>query len=92
MPLQRRLPKRGFVNPFKKDIKVVNVSALNVFEPGSVVDPEVLLNRRLVRKIGDGVKILGKGELTRALTVRAHLFSESAREKIEAAGGTVEVC
>ncbi|HEY8414919.1 MAG TPA: 50S ribosomal protein L15 [Thermaerobacter sp.] len=92
MPLQRRIPKRGFTNaPFRKEYAVVNVEALNRFEPGTEVTPELLVERGLVRDLRDGVKILGDGELRVALTVRAHKFSESARAKIEQAGGKVEV-
>lgn len=92
MPLQRRIPKRGFSNaPFKKDIVSVNLEVLNRFENGSVVTPETLLSARVIKKLGDGVKILGDGQLEKALTVRAHAFSKSAVEKIEAAGGKAEV-
>jgi large subunit ribosomal protein L15 len=91
-PLFRRLPKRGFTNaPFKKEFSIVNVEDLNSFEPGTVVTPELLLERRLIRQLRDGVKVLGTGELSVKLTVRAHAFSGSAKEKIEAAGGTAEV-
>ncbi|HEY8417655.1 MAG TPA: 50S ribosomal protein L15 [Limnochordales bacterium] len=91
-PLQRRLPKRGFTNaPFRRSLVAVNVEALNRFEPGTVVTPELLLETRVVRDVKDGIKVLGDGELTRALTVRAHAFSKAAAAKIEAAGGTVEV-
>ncbi|MGB9802944.1 50S ribosomal protein L15 [Desulfofundulus sp.] len=92
MPLQRRIPKRGFTNaPFKKEIIAVNIEALNRFENGTVVTPETLLAERVIKKLGDGVKILGEGQLEKALTVRAHAFSKSAVEKIEAAGGKAEV-
>jgi large subunit ribosomal protein L15 len=92
MPLQRRLPKRGFNNArFAKVYSIVNVSDLARFEAGSVVTPEVLLDSGLIRQIRDGVKILGDGELTTALTVQAHAFSKAAVEKIEAAGGKAEV-
>ena len=92
MPLQRRLPKRGFNNArFAKVYSIVNVSDLARFEAGSVVTPEVLLESGLIRQIRDGVKILGDGELTTALTVQAHAFSKAAAEKIEAAGGKAEV-
>ncbi|HEY8498171.1 MAG TPA: 50S ribosomal protein L15 [Limnochordales bacterium] len=94
-PLHRRLPKlRRFTNaPFKKEFAIVNVGDLaRVFEPGATVSPETLLERRLIRELPkDGVKILGDGELDKALVVRAHRFSRSAIEKIQAAGGTVEV-
>ena len=91
-PLFRRLPKRGFSNhPFKKEYSVVNVERLERFPAGTVVTPELLLETRLVRKLNDGVKILGEGDLNVALTVRAHAFSGTAVEKITAAGGSVEV-
>ncbi len=91
MPLYRRLPKRGFTNIFAKQWVVFNVAQLNRFEDGSVVSPETLLEQKIVKKINDGLRILGEGKLERKLTVRAHHFSESARAKIEAAGGAVEV-
>jgi len=90
MPLVRRLPKRGFKNPFRVEYEVVNVGQLNIFEPGTEVTPELLRQRRLVRR-DLPVKILGEGELDRPLTVRAQAFSASAREKIQAASGTAEV-
>jgi large subunit ribosomal protein L15 len=91
MPLQRRLPKRGFNPLCKKVYALVNLRDLDLFEAGSVIDPEALGQAGLLKKIGDGVKILGDGELTKALTVKAHLFSKSAAAKIEAAGGKAEV-
>ena len=91
IPLYRKHPKRGFNNKFAKVYTVVNVEQLNVFEAGAVVDVEALMAKRIVRKVVDGVKILGNGELTRALTVKATVFSASAKEKIEAAGGKIEV-
>ncbi|MEW6275424.1 MAG: 50S ribosomal protein L15 [Bacillota bacterium] len=92
MPIQRRMPKRGFTNaPFKKRITGVNVEALNRFEDGSTVTPALLKAARVIKKVGDGVKILGGGELKKALTVQAHAFSKSAQEKIVAAGGKAEV-
>lgn len=91
MPLQRRLPKRGFASLNKKVYSLVNLQDLAAFEAGSVVDLEVLTKTGLVGNVRDGVKILGTGELTTALTVKAHKFSKSATAKIEAAGGTVEV-
>lgn len=91
MPLQRRLPKTGFKNPFKTHYATINVGDLNAFDKGSVVDLAALQQTRLVRKALDGLKVLGTGELDRALTVKAHAFSASAREKIEKAGGKVEV-
>jgi large subunit ribosomal protein L15 len=92
MPLYRRIPKRGFNNArFEKVYAVINVSDLNNFEDGSVITPEILKETKLVKAQLDGIKILGSGELTKKLTVKAHDFSESAREKIEAKGGKVEV-
>lgn len=91
MPLQRRLPKRGFTNIFKKYYAVVNVGDLERFEEGTVVTPELLIEAGLVNKIKDGVKILGNGELTKKLTVQAHKFSQQAEEKITARGGQIEV-
>ena len=90
MPLQRRLPKRGFNNIFAKEIAIVNVSALDAFEDGSVVDVAALIAKGLVKDALDGVKILGNGELTKKLTVKADAFSKEAKAKIEAAGGTAE--
>lgn len=91
MPLQRRLPKRGFNNIFAKEIAAVNVSALNVFEDGAVVDVEALVNAGLVKKALDGVKVLGNGEISKKLTVKANAFSDAAKQKIEAVGGKAEV-
>jgi large subunit ribosomal protein L15 len=91
MPLFRRLPKRGFKNPFQKQYVVVNVSALNQFDAGTEVTPELLVGSGLVKDLRDGLRILGEGKLEKKLTVRAHHFSGSARAKIEAAGGTAEV-
>ncbi|HUW63762.1 MAG TPA: 50S ribosomal protein L15 [Spirochaetia bacterium] len=92
MPLQRRMPKRGFTNyPFKKEIVFVNVRDLNRFEDGAVVDPAALVAEGLIKKLGDGIKILGSGTLERALTVKANSFSKAAGEKISAAGGRSEV-
>lgn len=91
MPLRRRIPKRGFHNPFRSEYVVVNVEALNRFAAGESVTPEALVARGLVRQTGTPVKILGDGELKSALTVRAHKFSKSAVEKITQAGGKVEV-
>lgn len=92
MPLTRRLPKRGFSNsPFKKEIMFVNVEKLNRFDDGVEVTPELLTKEKVIRKAGDGVKVLGDGKLEKSLTVKAHAFSKSAIEKIEAAGGKVEV-
>ncbi|KRQ87280.1 50S ribosomal protein L15 [Caloramator mitchellensis] len=91
MPLHRRLPKRGFTNIFAKEYAEVNIEALNRFEDGTVVTPELLLETRIINKVYDGVKVLGNGELKKALTVKAHKFSASATQKIEAAGGKIEV-
>ena len=92
MPLQRRLPKRGFNNIFAKEIAIVNVSALNdSFEAGAVVDAAALIEKGLVKKELDGIKILGNGEINKALTVKATAFSAEAKAKIEAAGGTAEI-
>jgi large subunit ribosomal protein L15 len=91
MPLQRRMPKRGFNNKFRKEIIAVNVEQLNRFEDGATVNPETLLAARVIRKTGDGVKILGNGNLEKSLTVQAQAFSKSAEEKITAAGGKAEV-
>ena len=91
LPLYRKLPKRGFNNKFAKIYATVNVEQLNVFENGAVVDLDALMAKKIVRKANDGLKILGNGELTRALTVKATVFSATAKEKIEAAGGKIEV-
>ena len=91
MPLQRRLPKRGFNPLSRKEYALVNLRDLELFEAGSVVDIEALGKAGLVGQLKDGIKILGDGDLSKALTVKAHKFSQSAQEKIVAAGGTVEV-
>lgn len=92
MPLYRRIPKRGFTCPSSKEIVGINLAVLNDrFEDGAVVDVEALMNSGIVKNPKDGVKILGNGEITKKLTVKANAFSASAKEKIEAAGGTVEV-
>ena len=91
MPLVRRLPKRGFHNIFAKPLEAVNVSALEKFEDGAVVNAQALLEKGILSKCQYGVKILGNGTLTKKLTVQASAFSASAKEKIEAAGGKVEV-
>jgi len=90
-PLYRRLPKRGFTNPTRKEYAVVNLDALNRFEAGTTVTPELLLETGIVKNPQDGIKILGNGEVTVKLTVQANKFSQSAIEKIEAAGGKTEV-
>ena len=91
MPLQRRVPKRGFNNIFATKFAIVNVSDLEVFEAGAVIDTQALQEKGLVKKIYDGVKVLGNGNLSKAVTVKASAFSESAKSKIEAAGGKAEV-
>lgn len=91
MPLQRRIPKRGFNNIFATKYAIINLAALNCFEDGTVVDTEAMKNAGLVKKAYDGVKVLGNGSLAKKLTVKAAAFSESAKSKIEAAGGTAEV-
>ena len=91
MPLYRRVPKRGFTNIFGTDYAAVNVERLEVFEDGAVVDAAALLEKKIIRKELDGVKILGVGELTKKLTVKAAKFSATAKEKIEAVGGKAEV-
>ena len=91
MPLARRIPKRGFNNIFAKPLTAVNVAVLNQFEDGAVVDSAALIAKGILSKCVHGVKILGSGELTKKLTVKASAFSASAKEKIEAAGGKAEV-
>ena len=91
MPLYRRVPKRGFTNVFGTDYAEVNVERLEAFEDGATVDAQALLEKKIIRKTLDGVKILGGGELTKKLTVKAAKFSAAAKEKIEAAGGKAEV-
>ena len=90
MPMQRRLPKRGFTPLQRKEYTLVNLGQLEVFEPGTSVDIELLIKSGLVGKILDGVKVLAKGELTKSLTIKAHKFSAAAKEKIVAAGGSIE--
>jgi len=90
-PLFKRLPKKGFTNPFRKEYAIVNLDTLNGYEADSVVTPEVLLNDGVISKQLNGVKILGKGNLEVKLTVKAHKFSASAKKAIEDAGGSVEV-
>ena len=91
MPLARRIPKRGFNNIFAKPLESVNVSALDRFEDGATVDAQALLDAGILSKCRYGVKILGNGDLSKKLNVKANAFSESARQKIEAAGGNAEV-
>ncbi len=91
MPLQRRLPKRGFTNPFRQDWQIVNVKDLNRFPTGSVVDPTLLQESGLIKKGDEKVKILGEGSINFPLTIKAHRFSLVAKKKIEAMGGKAEV-
>jgi large subunit ribosomal protein L15 len=91
MPLHRRLPKRGFHNRFRKEYTEVNVGRLDAFDAGTIVTPELLIKRGLIKKLRDGVKVLAKGSLSKALTVRAHKFSAKAQETIAGAGGKAEV-
>ena len=91
MPLQRRVPKRGFVNIFATRYEAINVDQLNRFEDGAVVDEAAIVGAGLVKNTRDGIKILGRGELTKKLTVKVAAFSEGAKSKIEAAGGKAEV-
>ena len=91
MPLTRRIPKRGFTNIYRKEYAAVNVAALNVFEDDTVITNEALIEAGLIKKTLDGVKILGGGELTKKLTVNVDKVTESAKQKIEAIGGKVEV-
>lgn len=91
MPLARRIPKRGFVNIFGKTFANVNIESLNNFDDGAVVDIAILLESGLVSKTLDGVKVLGNGELTKKLTIKANAFSAAAKQKIENAGGKAEV-
>jgi large subunit ribosomal protein L15 len=91
MPLQRRLPKRGFTNIFGTEYTVVNLDRLDAFDANTEVTPELLVEAGVISKIGDGVKVLGRGEVTKPFVVKAHRFSKSAVEKIEAAGGKAQV-
>jgi large subunit ribosomal protein L15 len=92
MPLHRRVPKRGFTNhPFRKELATVNLGRLEVFEAGTIVTPDLLVKRGIVRHLRDGLKVLGDGELTKPLTVHAHRFSAKAREAITGLGGKAEV-
>ena len=91
MPLTMRLPKRGFTNNFRKEYVAINVSRLEVFDDGATVTPVELIEKGIIKKIGDGVKIMGDGELTKKLTVLASKFTATAKEKIEAVGGKAEV-
>ena len=89
--MYRKLPKRGFTNIFATKYAIVNVEKLNAFEDGAVVDASALLEKKIIRKELDGLKVLGGGEITKKITVKASVFSASAKEKIEAAGGKAEV-
>ena len=91
IPLYRKLPKRGFHNKFGKTYSIVNVDVFNQFEDGAVVDLATLMENKIVRKANDGLKVLGNGEITKKITVKAAVFSATAKEKIEAAGGKIEV-
>ena len=91
IPLYRKLPKRGFHNTFAKNYAIVNVSALNVFEDGATVNLAALMEKGIIRNAYDGLKVLGNGEIAKKLTVEASVFSATAKEKIEAAGGKTEV-
>jgi large subunit ribosomal protein L15 len=92
MPLHRRVPKRGFTNAlFRKEFAEVNLGRLEVFEEGTIVTPEVLVKQGIVKQVRDGIKILGKGDLTKSLTVHAHRFSARAKERITGLGGKVQV-
>jgi large subunit ribosomal protein L15 len=90
MPIHRRLPKRGFTNIFKKEYAIVNLERLETLD-GDTFSPDRLIELGVVKKLGDGLKVLGSGQLSRPITVEAHIFSKSAQEKIQAAGGTATV-
>ena len=91
MPLQRRLPKRGFTNLFRKQYNIINIGSLNRFTPNADLDGAALMEAGLVKKLGDGIKLLGKGDIDHAIVIRVQKASKAAREKIEAAGGKVEI-
>ncbi|HHM02132.1 MAG TPA: 50S ribosomal protein L15 [Caldithrix abyssi] len=91
MPIQRRLPKFGFTNIYKKVSQVVNVETLNIFDEGTEVTPELLYEKRMIRKKSVPVKLLGNGEMEKKLSIKVHAVSESARKKIEKAGGSIEI-
>ena len=91
MPLYRRIPKRGFTNIFKKQWAVINIDDLNIFENDTVITPELLIETGLIKKVLDGVKVLGDGNLEKKITIQAHKFSKAAVTKIESAGGKAEV-
>jgi len=90
-PLFKRLPKRGFTNFTRKEYAIVNLGDLNIFEDGTVVTPELLLEKRIIRKLESGLKVLGNGKLEKKLTIRAHKFTKSAKDQIEALGAKIEV-
>ncbi|QVK21439.1 50S ribosomal protein L15 [Mycoplasmatota bacterium] len=90
-PLFKRLPKRGFTNFTRKEYAIINLEDLNVFEEGTVVTPELLMEKRMIRKLEAGLKVLGNGKLDKKLTIKAHKVTRSAQEKIDAVGATVEV-
>lgn len=90
-PIIRRLPKRGFHNRNRKEYAIINLDALNQFSEGTEITPSLLLEKRVIRNLKDGLKVLGEGDLNVKLTVKAHKFSKTAEEKIQAAGGTTEV-
>lgn len=91
MPLYRRIPKRGFNNIFKKDYSIVNIEKLNMFNDGDIVSSKELISKGVIEKVGDGIKILAKGSLTKKLTIKANKFSQKAVKEIESAGGKIEV-
>ena len=91
MPLQRRLPKRGFTNLFKKEYDLINVDDLNRCEPNSVMDVEALIKQGLSKGAGDGIKLLGNGEISHPIVIKVHKASKEAKKKIESAGGKVEL-
>ena len=91
IPLYRKLPKRGFYNQFGKTYAIINVEVLNIFEDGAVIDEAALLEAGVINEVCDGIKVLGSGELGKKLTMKAKIFSETAKGKIEAAGGKIEV-
>jgi large subunit ribosomal protein L15 len=91
MPIQRRLPKRGFTNPFKKEYALINLKDLKEFEPNASIDIQIMKEHGLVKNVKDGIKLLGEGEISRPLVLKVNRASKSARTKIEAAGGTIEI-
>lgn len=91
MPLYRRIPKRGFNNVFKKDYSIVNIEKLNMFNDGDIVSSKELISKGVIKKVGDGIKILAKGNLIKKLTIKANKFSQKAVKEIESAGGKIEV-